>query len=434
MWSCWTARTFSDVEKALRPETLQLRREAADREAVALAKALVRVQEGLGRSEALRTVLPGCKVESQIKRLRAYEEGGRDGLISRRFGPAAPLKMTPEVKGGLRVLAKSDPNAGSEVLAERLAAMFEISVALTSVQNALKEGGLARPRGWRWPKPSTVATPVEDVEVPIVETLPLAGAELLKAVDEVLGAVSALTAAIGERLDALPGPAGPVLDDSGNRDERGHFVAGYNAPEARTEPELGARYNTAAARRGVKDLRAMRVVQESAATHFRKVLGLVLLACVVRSARWSELGHWRGGHLESLVVFAYQPATLDKFLRELKFAGCSEGIRETVASFWLTAEGEQADAAPGAVVASVDASTKPVWTHHWTRATKVSKTGRVQPAVSTMSLHSGAGTPLVYRSYSGGCSLTAEIGGFLEEYERELSAPDEGADRATMPS
>lgn len=411
-------RTFTDVQKALRPETLRLRRELADREAAVLAEALVLVQGGLSRSEALRKVLPGCKVESQIKRLRAYEEGGRDGLVSRRFGPPAPLKMTPEVKGGLRVLAKSDPDAGSEVLAERLSAMFDISVALTSVQDALKELGLARPRGRRWPKPAVFAPPKEADEVPMVETLPLAGAELLKAVDETLGAVAALTAAMGARLDSLPEPGDGFRDDVGNRDDRGHFLPAYNVPDARTEPELGARFNTVEARRAIKDLRAMRVVEESMATRHRKNLGLVLLSTVVRSSRWSELGHWRGAHLESLIGFAYQPATLDKYLRELKFAGCAEPSRESVAAFWLAAEGATTDAATGAVVLYVDASTKPVWTHHWTRATKVSKTGRIQPAVTTVSLHSGAGTPMVYRSYSGGASLTGEVPEFLAEYER----------------
>ncbi len=408
-------RTLRDVEQTLGTETLRTREAAADREAALLDRVLSLVRGGSSRSAALREVLPGCKVESQLRRLRSFEADGRDALVSRRYGPPAPLKMTPEVKGGLRVLAKTDPVAGSEVLAERLSAMFGIAVAASAVQNALQELGLARPRGRRWPRG---AEAVEHAEVPIVESLPLAGAELLKAVDEALGAVAALTSAMGDRLDALPAPDGPVEDDRGDRDEQGRFLGTYNRPGARTEPELGDRFNTVAVHRAAKDLRAMRVAGESHPTRHRKNLGLVLLPCVVRSARWSELEHWRGDQLGDLVGFAYQPSTLDKYLRELKFAGCAEASREAVASFWLGHEGATTDKATGAVVVYADASTKPVWTHHWTRATKVSKTGRVQPAVTTVSLHSGAGTPLVYRSFSGHASLPGEISGFLAEYER----------------
>lgn len=408
-------RTLTDVEQTLGAEALRVREEAADREAAVFDAVLSRVSSGMSRSAALREALPGCKLESQIRRLRTYEAGGRDALVSRRYGPPAPLKMTPEVKGGLRVLAKSDPSAGSEALAARLSAMFDISVQATAVQKALQELGLSRPRGRRWPRKAVSAS---EADVPVVEALVLAGAELLKAVDEDVGAVAALTAAMGGRLDALPAPEGPVQDDRGDRDGLGRFLPTYNQPGTRTEPELGARFNTVASRRAAKDLRAMRVADESAATRHRKNLGLVLLPCVVRSARWSELEHWRGDQLGELVGYAYQPSTLDKYLRELKLAGCAEASREALASSWLSQEGQVVDETTGAVVVYADASTKPLWTHHWTRATKVSKTGRVQPAVTTVSLHSGAGTPLVYRSYSGHASLRGQIGDFLAEYER----------------
>lgn len=408
-------RSLLDVERALGADALRAREAAADREAAVFDEVLSRISGGLSRSAAIREVLPGCKVESQIRRLRSYEAGGRDALVLRRYGPPAPLKMTPEVKGGLRVLAKSDPTAGSELLAARLSAMFGISVHATVVQTALHELGLARPRGRRWPRE---ASPDAEADVPVVTALTLAGAELLKAVDEDIGAVAALTSAMSLRLDQLPAPAGPVEDDRGERDEWGRFLPTYNAPKPRTEADLGDRFNTATARGAVKDLRAMRVADESSATRHRKNLGLVLLPCLVRGARWSELEHWRGEQLGELVGYAYQASTLDKYLRELKFAGCAEVSREAVASFWLGQEGPIVDAVTGAVVVYADASTKPLWTHHWTRATKVSKTGRVQPAVTTMSLHSGAGTPLVYRSFSGHASVPGEIEAFLAQYER----------------
>lgn len=146
-------------------------------------------------------------------------------------------------------------------------------------------------------------------------------------------------------------------------------------------------------------------------------MALVFLPSVVRSARWSALGHWRGDQLGDVAGFAYQASTLDKYLRELKLAGVADTCREAVASFWLDHEGSARDARTGAAVLYVDAKTKPLWTHHWTRATKVSQTGRVMPAISTMTLHSGAGTPLIYRSWSGQVSIPAQVSAFLELYD-----------------
>ncbi len=414
------ARTLSDVEKALGADVLAARESDADRDAAALARVLELVRGGASRSAAVREVVPDRPVSSMLRRLREYEAHGRDVLVSKRFPPPPPRKISPEVMIGLRTLAKSDPTAGSEVLAQRLSTAFDISVKPSAVQDALHELGLARPRGRPWWRTSggTSAATEEAPVAPVVTPLALAGAELLKAIDEDVGAVAALTRALGERLDALPEREGEPLDDREHRDENGRFLPSYNEPEPRLAPELGDRFNSVEERRGAKDLGAMRVVAESERTRRRKILGLVLLPCVVRSSRWSELQHWRGEHLDELVGHAYQPATLDKFLRELKLGGCSAALREAVASFWLGEEGTPADKATGAVVLYADASTKPLWTHHWTRSAKVSKTGRIQPATTTMTLHSGAGTPLLYRSYSGQASLPAEIHGFLAEYER----------------
>ena len=157
----------------------------------------------------------------------------------------------------------------------------------------------------------------------------------------------------------------------------------------------------------------MRVVNSSIAARYRKDLALTLLPVVVDTARWSSLKHWQGAHLEELVGFAYQPSTLDKHARELKLSGASHAARESVASFWLEREAEPS----GMVVVYVDGSTKPIWTRTFSRSTKISSTGRVMPATTTMMLNSGSGTPLVYRSYSGSASLAREVTGLLREVD-----------------
>jgi hypothetical protein len=411
------ARSLEELQAVIGADAFRARVDAADREAAQLDEVLELVRGGMTRSAALRQVLSGCSVPSKQRRLRLYEAGGRDALVSRRYVAPAQLKMTEQVKGGLRVLAQTQPTASAEELAERLSAMFGDSFGTTVVQDSLRDLGLARPRGRPWWRKEG-ARKDDASGVVEVESLSLAGAELLKAVDEDCGAVAHLTAAMGAHLDALPPPVGPVKDDRGDRDERGRFLPSYNDAGPRLAEELGHKFNSVELQRTTKNLQEMRVVAESAEVRHRKNLGLVLLPVIIRGSRWSGLQHWRGELLEDVAGYAYQASTLDKYLRELKYSGASDSMRESVASFWLGQEGVTVDETTGAAVVYADAATKPLWTHHWTRASKVSKTGRVQPAVTTMTLHSGGGTPLVYRSFSGQASLPGNVLEFLREYER----------------
>ena len=394
------------------------RLQRADIEARALERALIRVRAGESRSAALREELPERPVSSTLARLRRFEEGGRDALVNRRLPVCRERKMSEEVRGALRVLAVAHPELGSEALAGKLMELLGISVRPTAVQGALRELGLARPRGRPPGRGNVRPVPPSDEEEEVVTPLGLAGAELLKAVNEDIGAVQALTKAISAHLDGLPEPEGPVLDDTANRDERGRFLPGYNRPAERTEPELGQRFHTVEERRKRKNLPAMRVANESEVTLARKNLALVLLPTVVRGSRWSALEHWRGEQLGDLIGFSYQASTLDKYLREVKLAGAAATAREAVTSFWTAQEGPVTDPQTGAVILYVDTKTKPLWTHHWTRSTKVSQTGRVMPAVSTITLHSGAGTPLIFRTWSGQVSIPAEVSRFLDTYEK----------------
>jgi hypothetical protein len=464
-----TRRSTAELASRLPESVWAERLAAADRESALLEQVLSRVRDGSSRSEALRQVFPEKLVSSMLKRLCRYEAGGRDGLLNRQLPVRGVRKVDEEARGVLRVLALSHPEAGSVWLAQEVSKVLGRSVRATSIQRALLVLGLARPKGRPRKREGSTDTPrvFAEAEVAVVTPLPLAGCELLKAVDEDIGATAALTRgldafldalaelegpvlvdsstpdehsqllpellkAVDEdigataaptrereaRLDALAEPEGPVVVDASTRDECGRFLPEYNRPQPRTEPELGERFDSVERRRQGKQLGAMRVVGESEETHLRKNRALVYLPAIVRGPRWSALGHWRGDLLGELVGYPYQASTLDKYLRSLKYAGVAKSAREAVSTFWLAQEGSAREERTGAVLLYVDAKTKPLWTRQWTKATRVSENGRVMPAVTTVSLHSGAGTPLLYRSYSGHVSIPEEVGDFLDLYQQ----------------
>ena len=358
----------------------------------------------MSKERAIREVAPDEPLSTWKQRLTRYRSGGWQALVNRnRVGAAR--KVSPEVVAVVRGLLEGNPELRSEALCAKVNKVLGISVQGATMRKLLRDLGLAHRPGP--PGPSMKAEP-----------LPLAGAELLKGAEADLGAVARLTADIEAALEALPDETGPVLDDRANRDERGRFLASYNEGQAKGEADLGPKFETVDIRRQGRDLSAMRTANSSYPSLFRKALALTLFPCVLDTPRPDGLRHWQGEHLAGLVGVAYMPETLLKFMRELKLAGVADAMRESAARFWMTVEGPALDPVTGAVVLYADTTTKPIWTHHFSRSTPVAKLGgRVMPAMSTVMLHSGTGTPLVYRTFSGTVSLPDKTMELIREYE-----------------
>jgi len=378
----------------------------ADRQAAIAERILERHRQGDSKRAAIRAEAPDDPETTWVGRLKRYQAGGRDGLIKRSVPVKPEVKLTPDVIGLVRGLLRADPTMRSSDVGPELQAMTGTSFGEASVRRAMQLAGVSQ----------LVGRPRKLQEV---EVHPLAGAELLRAVDLEIGATSHLAAALHGFLEQLPAPQGPVRDDCADRDERGRFLPSYNKPEERTEPELGKKFDAVALQRRGKDLSAMRVAKTSKAVLKRKIEALTLLPAVTDSARWDGLRHWQGDHLEPLVGVGYQPATLDKFARELKYAEVSGALQQSVASFWLGRGEVVSDTLKGTVLLYADTSVKPVWTHQFSRCAKVSATGRRMPATSTVYLNTGVGTPVLYRSFSGHASLPAEVLGLLGSYEKQ---------------
>lgn len=398
------------LRAALSPAEWERRNSVADAQAALLDQVVRLTAGGASGLAAIREVLPGEPTSTWVHRLASYRRHGRDSLIDRRCPQDRPETLvTSEVRAFVRGLLRARPELNAPEVGSEVAEGLGVRLKPSTVRQMLHDLGLSRPVG----RPTRAVVP---------EPLPLAGAELLKAVDLELGAVAALTRDLQAAMEALvpPPPEDGVRDDSGNRDEEGRFLPAYNEARARTEPELGEKFDSVRIRSAGKDLPGMRTANSSHASLFRKVLALMMLPCLTDAPRWSALRHWQGDFLQGLVGIAYQPATLDKFARELKYAGVSAAARESVAAFWIGADAAIADPAQAAVVLYGDARVKPLWTHHFSRSTAVTVLGkRVMPAITTVHLHSGCGTPLIYREFSGGASVPREIGAMLDAYDAE---------------
>lgn len=397
------------LQAAIPPEEWAARVAEADRQAAILDRVVAAVAAGHTKGAALREIVPGEPAVTWLQRLQRYQAGGRAALISRRSRFSRPVKLTPEIAGFIRGLVTGRPGLRSQDIVVEIETRHGVKLAASTIRAFLHAEGL--PGGKRGSKPA------------VAEELALAGAQLLLAVETEVGAVRELAADLSTALSLSPTPEGEVADDRANRDENGRFLPAYNQSAAKDGAEMGPKFAGVASRRATKDLTALRAATEREETTYRKTLALVMLPCLVEGARWSELAHWRGEQLGDLVGVAYQPSTLDKFARELKLAGLADVATERVAATWLSVEGRAADPVTGAVVVYGDVTTKPLWTHAFSKSAKVAKLGgRVMPAVSTAFLHSGAGTPLVYHAVSGTASMTVEAPRLLRAYEAQAGS------------
>ncbi len=398
----------SDLPAALAAERVA----NARAEAVRMQNVLDRVADGpsrLSRRAALAAEFPGKAIGNLLTRLKRFENHGVRGLLNA-YLPTPRVVLTPDVRARIQGMASLDPDVTTDAIVAALA-RSGVQVGASTIDEFRREAGIARPRGRRPGRSGGTNA----------EPLAAAGALLMVAAEVELGAVAALTTALGEHLEALPEPLDEPLDDRAHRDENGRFLSAYNATKERTSPEVGAKFETASRRAGEKDLREMRAANSSFDARYRKDLTLTLLPIFVETARWSSLRHWQGDHLAGVVGIAYQPSTLDKYARELKLAGASAFARSAVGRFWM-GEATAGGAADALAIVYVDGSTKPVWTRTFSKCARVSSHGRTMPATTTMMLHSGSGTPLLFRSYSGAVSLPHEVTGLLREVEGATGA------------
>jgi hypothetical protein len=256
-----------------------------------------------------------------------------------------------------------------------------------------------------------------------VEELELAGGELLKAAELEVGVVAALTDEV-ERLgrEVKAGSGGEEKTGSDAlRDENGRLTAAYNQARARRKGQTVASYLRPAPERGRKKVAAdFSFIEQSREAVWRKVGGLVYEPVVNPGRGWDGLRSTAGEHLESLVGYAYMPATLQKLASEFAQLGAGPRLVQTVGVRWHEVATERWDE-PGEIAALyVDNHAKEVWSSLFTKAGKVSHRSRVMPCITTTYVQTGAGTPVVVQSRSGSSPLAPQLGELVKEAERRL--------------
>lgn len=390
---------------------------AAEAEAASLRE-IVQLTEVEGRTyaEAMEQAdyaLPHSTLHDRLERLK---EGGAKGLVDGRHPPPSPV--TPEIRGFIEGIGRSDPVRPVEEILGLVLAHFKVTLKLRTVQDVLHQAGLARPPH-RFTAQVQPASKNEASEVPTEEMLGTgAGLIWLTVGDDLVGYTKGLADAVHEVTKDFP-PASPVTPEERSlRDEKGQFLPEYNAPRERKDPEIGAVFESVETKREDKDLGRLRINGSREETLRAKLLTLMALPMVTNAGHFDGATDVRGTWLIGLGLgIDYQPETLAKVARELKWAGASGAVLERHAQIWYEQAASWIGEGACCSVLYVDCHTKALWTEHFHKSGRVAMLGRVMPCFDTVTINQGAGVPLWIRTFSGHVALVKNVLPLIGECE-----------------
>ncbi len=206
------------LQEALSEEEWQRRVVEADRQALVIERVEMHNQWGMSLRAAIRREMQDEPETTWLARHLRYQRGGINGLIDRSIPVRGITKNSDELVSMVRTIAVTLEQMGvaafSPIVGHHLQRQTGTSFSGPTVRRLMKRAGVQKPTGRPQPQPHITAHP-------------LAGTELLLAIDQHLGATDSLSAIVLQALEQLQQPDA-IEEDTDNRDAHGRFTTQYN--------------------------------------------------------------------------------------------------------------------------------------------------------------------------------------------------------------
>jgi len=226
-----------------------------------------------------------------------------------------------------------------------------------------------------------------------------------------------------EHRRAEPQP-GTTRDRSG-RNAKGQFTWRYN--QRATVRKM--RFASIDVKRAKKDLTRMDIFGKSLRNLERKALAVLALPLVTSNGEVRHVNAAMGNALKEFCGYNYKQATVDRFLRQLKYLGASEWLLGGQVRFWhekwrkLDSELELPF-----LCYYIDGNTKPVWSKVRVPKNKVTMLGRVMGCLEQVFVHDCFGRPIYFETYSGRGPMGVYTLSLMEKVEGYLESVGEGGE------
>lgn len=321
---------------------------------------------------------------------KILEKQGIIGLEDQRKN-RAKKKITPKIIEFITAVVKKEPNISARELKKKIQKEFKIYVSKTSLNKFRKVRGIKK---------------IERPKVKVIQVHETSGGEILTALAEFSGIIDLWTKTIMDRIDEIRNSTQFYKNNLKQKDHpgyraKGKFTKRYNQLKSVRK----SRFKSIDEKIPGKNYSSMDIFKKSAENISRYNLALLCLPLVTNNGKSSRINRVKGNDLEFLCGYNYKDASVDKYLRELKYLKVSENLISETAKFWMKFWQEKGDEKTIFVCYYIDGNTKALWSSERCYKGKVTMLGRVMNCLENVFIHDGKGHPLYFQTFQGHADL-----------------------------
>lgn len=332
---------------------------------------------------------------------------GEEGLKDRRDNEHS-RKLKQEEIGFIRGLINQNRHISLSHIQRALRTEFGITVHRSSIGRALKKLGIT-------------VEPRDKEETKKREQVSCAGFELIAALALHLGWVEHTSKCIMKVIEERCRQQRPSgSPEKRGRDAQGQFTKEYN----QLEEIRRMRFASIDQKRAKKNFKKMNICKISEKNLQRKSLAILSLPLVTLNGQMRNVNIAIGNALRGFCGYNYKQATLDCFLRELKYLGVSQDLLCGQIQFWQKQWPRKDELQVPFLCYYIDGNTKAVWSKQHVPKHKVSMLGRVMGCLEQVFINDCFGRPIYFETYSGHGPVgvyTLELMDKIERYLEESS-------------
>jgi transposase len=317
---------------------------------------------------------------------KRLQKEGTDGLFDQRCHGNAS-KLTKEQKQMVQSIFAYNRHLTSGELQDEMENKWEIKLGTKRIDQLRRQFNLTRIR--------SNSTREEIVQ--------FAGIEIFTALVHYIGIMDHWNDTIQKRLQQVKETIGNGGrgDHIYARHRNGTFTPRYN----RLSHVRTMKFASITDKAKKKDFSRLSLYNRSASNLSQKNLAVLLLPLVTNNGATRSLDKPMGNALEYACGYNYKNATIDKYLRELKYLQVSEDLINCNARFW-SHFWKQYDCPEHKIGCYyIDGNVKPLWSLKRCRKGKVTMLGRVMGCLEQVVIHDGYGRPIYFQTFSGNADL-----------------------------
>lgn len=355
-----------------------------------------------------QNIVPFTRPQYHIYRkiLRQY---GEEGLRDKRTA-GNNTKLTQRIKDYIVSIVTENRTIPSSQLQVRIQNQFGIKISESSLNNFRASASLTR------------VSPPPKKEYKHQKS---GGGEILTALSFFTHIVDIYTQTIIEQMDEVR--ESPLFkqninipQDNPDYRKQGKFTSEYNQLKLVREN----RFKSIDDKILKKNLSTMNIFKMSEKTIFRYNLALLCLPLVTSNGKSSRVNRVKGNDLAFLCGQNYKDASLDRYLRELKYLKISDKLIAATAKFWLDFWQNEFGDENCFVCYYIDGNTRPLWSSNRCYKGKVTMLGRVMNCLENVFIHDGKGHPLYFQTFRGHSDLGKHALSMLTKLTELLDSPE----------